>query len=207
MPSVLRIVPISLCNSIVHTDFYLFRTAFGDKHVPVAVTPNGYADGIGIKMPEAREFFVMPEEQTMTMNEFLDCLDRKDDDKICYIQKQNSNLEHDFPELCDDLDMSTLQFASDAFDKAPDVANFWMGDERAITSMHKDPYENIYCVISGYKEFILIPPTDLPFVPRGKYPTGNYKTDANGELIIDPIVDGMRQFLFVIIWPKLRQQY
>lgn len=156
-------------------------------------------------MPEEREFFVMPEEQTMTMNDFLDCLDRKDDDKICYIQKQNSNLEHDFPELCDDLDMSTLQFASDAFNKAPDVANFWMGDERAITSMHKDPYENIYCVISGYKEFILIPPTDLPFVPRGKYPTGNYKTDANGELIIDPIVDGMRQFLFVIFWPKLRQ--
>ena len=25
------------------------------------------------------------------------------------------------------------------------------GDKRAVTSMHKDPYENIYCVVRGYK--------------------------------------------------------
>lgn len=43
--------------------------------------------------------------------------------------------------------------------------------------VHKDPYENIYCVISGYKDFILIPPIDLSTVPRNKYSTGIYKTD------------------------------
>lgn len=41
--------------------------------------------------------------------------------------------------------------------------------------MHKDPYENIYCVIDGYKDFILIPPTDLPYVPYKHYPVGIYK--------------------------------
>lgn len=56
--------------------------------------------------------------------------------------------------------------------------------------VHKDPYENIYCVISGYKDFILIPPVDLPYVPRSKYPTGVYKTDENGEMIIEPILNG-----------------
>lgn len=56
--------------------------------------------------------------------------------------------------------------------------------------MHKDPYENIYCVISGYKDFILIPPVDLQYVPRSKYPTGVYKTDENGEMIIEPILNG-----------------
>lgn len=40
--------------------------------------------------------------------------------------------------------------------------------------MHKDPYENIYCVIDGYKDFILIPPTDLPFVPYKKYPKAEF---------------------------------
>lgn len=55
--------------------------------------------------------------------------------------------------------------------------------------MHKDPYENIYCVISGYKDFILIPPIDLHCVPRIKYPTGVYKTQKNGEMIIDPIMN------------------
>lgn len=55
--------------------------------------------------------------------------------------------------------------------------------------MHKDPYENIYCVISGYKDFILIPPVDLPHVPRATYPTGAYKTDGSGEMLIEPILN------------------
>lgn len=35
--------------------------------------------------------------------------------------------------------------------------------------MHKDHYENIYCVVSGYKDFILHPPTDLAWIPYGKF--------------------------------------
>lgn len=30
--------------------------------------------------------------------------------------------------------METLQFAEAAFNKRPDAINFWMGDERAVTS-------------------------------------------------------------------------
>lgn len=159
--------------------------------VQVAVTPNGYADGIAIKMPENKEYFVMPEEQIMSMAQFLDHLDHKEDSIICYIQQQNSNLSRDYSELHDDIDLSTLQFALEAFNKDPDAINFWMGDERAITSLHKDPYENMYTVISGYKDFILIPPIDLPYVPRFKYPSANYKTNKhNNELVIEPLVDG-----------------
>ena len=40
--------------------------------------------------------------------------------------------------------------------------------------VHKDHYENIYCVISGYKDFILIPPSDAPWVPYRLYPVGSY---------------------------------
>ena len=29
------------------------------------------------------------------------------------------------------------------------------GDKRAVTSMHKDPYENIYTVIRGYKVLLV----------------------------------------------------
>lgn len=42
-------------------------------------------------------------------------------------------------------------------------------------SVHKDPYENIYCVIDGYKDFILIPPTDLACVPYKKFNVGTFK--------------------------------
>lgn len=141
-------------------------------------------------MPENREYFVLPEEQTMKMEDFLKKLEDTDNPNVYYIQKQNSNLSEDFPELLADIDINTLKFAFDAFNKRPDAINFWMGDHRAITSLHKDPYENMYCVISGYKDFILIPPTDYAYVLRSKYPIGTYKTAQNGEMFIDPAIDG-----------------
>ena len=33
-----------------------------------------------------------------------------------------------------------------------------------IISAHKDPYENIYCVVRGHKDIILYPPTDYPWL-------------------------------------------
>jgi len=29
---------------------------------------------------------------------------------------------------------------------------------------HKDPYENVYVVVRGYKDFILFPPSDAPWL-------------------------------------------
>lgn len=47
-----------------------------DKEVNVAITPNGYADGIAMHS-NGKEYFVMPEEASMSMSEFLDSLDDK----------------------------------------------------------------------------------------------------------------------------------
>lgn len=109
------------------------RDHLADKDVVVAVTPNGYADGITQNPKDGKEYFVMPEEQTMTMGSFLHMLDDKSG-PVPYIQKQNSNLTTDFKELLGDLCLDSLQFAYEAFNKEPDAVNFWMGDERAITS-------------------------------------------------------------------------
>ncbi len=64
--------------------------------------------------------------------------------------------------------------------KLPDAVNFWMGEKRAVTSMHKDHYENLYCVVSGEKTFTLIPPTDQAFVPYKLYPAAKYKETSPG---------------------------
>jgi jumonji domain-containing protein 7 len=53
--------------------------------------------------------------------------------------------------------------------------------------VHKDPYENIYCVISGEKEFILHPPTDLPWIPYKIYPSAVYKEIERGNWITEPL--------------------
>ena len=39
-----------------------------------------------------------------------------------------------------------------ALGKPPDAVNLWLGGDRSVSSLHKDPYENFYCVLSGCKE-------------------------------------------------------
>ena len=62
-------------------------------------------------------------------------------------------------------DIEEISWATEAFGKSPDAINFWMGDSRAVTSTHKDPYENMYAVLRGYKDIILYPPSDSSFMP------------------------------------------
>jgi len=57
--------------------------------------------------------------------------------------------------------------------------------------VHKDPYENIYCVLSGEKNFTLHPPTDLPWIPYRDYSSAVYKECEPGKWIIEQIVDEM----------------
>lgn len=55
----------------------IVRKLLPDKEVVVAVTPNGYADGIATNSKDGKEYFVMPEEILMTISDFLDVLDNK----------------------------------------------------------------------------------------------------------------------------------
>ena len=165
-----------------------FKQKLKDKIVDVAVTPNGYADGLAVRYEDKKEYFVLPLEEQCTMDEFLYNLDNPMG-AVYYIQKQNSNFSLDFPELQEDIDCEHLAFAEKVFNKPPDAVNFWMGDERAITSMHKDPYDNLYCVISGYKDFILLPPHCMPWIPKQLYPTGVYKRhEETKQYHIEPVM-------------------
>ena len=52
--------------------------------------------------------------------------------------------------------------------------NFWMGENRSVSSLHKDHYENLYAVIKGTKRFTLFPPTDRPSLPHRQYHSSNF---------------------------------
>lgn len=61
-------------------------------------------------------------------------------------------------------------FSQNFFDNAmPDAQNLWMGYNDSVSSMHKDPYENIYCVVQGEKHFTLMPPDCYPFMGLNTY--------------------------------------
>ncbi|XP_048806152.1 bifunctional peptidase and (3S)-lysyl hydroxylase JMJD7 isoform X3 [Lagopus muta] len=137
------------------------REVVGHKVVSVAVTPNGYADAV------FHDRFVMPEERQMPFMDFLDIVEKKvTSPNVFYVQKQCSNLTEEFPELICDV-QPDIPWMSEALGKRPDAVNFWLGESAAVTSLHKDHYENLYCVISGEKRFLLHPPSDRPFIPYG----------------------------------------
>ncbi|XP_030299033.1 bifunctional peptidase and (3S)-lysyl hydroxylase JMJD7 isoform X2 [Sparus aurata] len=133
------------------------REKVGSKVISVAVTPNGYADAV------SGDRFVMPEERRMSFSAVLDIIEGKVEvgGGVFYVQKQCSNLTEELPELTDDVE--------------PHVS--WMSD----ALVHKDHYENLYCVISGEKNFILLPPTDRPFIPYGEYQPALYHQRDDGE--------------------------
>ena len=83
----------------------------GNKDVTVAVTPNGYADAV------CDDRFVMPEERTMKMSNFLDIIQNPEQAKgVFYIQKQNSNFTEEFAEILPDAE-THLPWATEAFGK------------------------------------------------------------------------------------------
>lgn len=157
------------------------RQKVGSKVISVAVTPNGYADAVN------GDRFVMPEESQMSFSSVLDIIEGKVDKGggVFYVQRQCSNLLQELPELTADVEPH-IAWMSTALGKLPDAVNFWLGEANAITSMHKDHYENLYCVVSGEKHFTLMPPTDRPFIPYGLYQPAVYHQRDDGEFeVID----------------------
>ncbi|KAF9545315.1 JmjC domain-containing protein 7 [Mortierella hygrophila] len=93
--------------------------------------------------------------------------------EVRYIQLQNGNLMTEYEELLEDVPPQ-IPFISEALGKEPDAVNFWYGDERSTTSLHKDHYENMYAVITGRKIFTLIPPTEQFCLHEKQYIAATY---------------------------------
>lgn len=119
-------------------------------------------------------YFVYPAESDMRLSSFFDLLEDRDRSIVPYLSQQNDNVRTSMPELLRDID-SSLLLANAAFDALePEAINLWIGDERSVSSLHKDHFENMYAVVSGEKTFTLFPPTDAAFLPEGEFPTLRY---------------------------------
>ncbi|XP_058397302.1 cytosolic phospholipase A2 beta isoform X3 [Diceros bicornis minor] len=151
------------------------RATVGSTEVSVAVTPDGYADAV------RGDRFVMPAERRLPLSCVLDVLEgQAQHPGVLYVQKQCSNLPTELPQLLPDLEPH-VPWASEALGKMPDAVNFWLGEAAAVTSLHKDHYENLYCVVSGEKHFLLHPPSDRPFIPYELYTPATYQLTEEGS--------------------------
>ncbi|KAH9938630.1 Clavaminate synthase-like protein [Fomitopsis serialis] len=181
------------------TDEYLTRR-MGDREISIAVTPTGRADAI-TRNRGGRLYFTEPHVDKMTIGSFLDkiTLDPADatsaDREVYYLQSQNGNMftgryfdstsdpdSSEFEPLREDVP-SEITWCSEALDRCPDAVNLWIGNSASVTSVHSDPYENIYSVVRGAKHFTLFPPTEGWCLQERSYPHARYvRSEATSRL-------------------------
>ncbi|TDH66497.1 hypothetical protein CCR75_008159 [Bremia lactucae] len=180
-----RNVPVVLLNAMTsptwqramanwQNDDYLVAKS-SNHPVTVDVTPTGLGDAVITLSDHDDGTFVMPEERSMSMSEFLKNLkNRPNFDGVPYLSHQNDSLRTEFPKLFEDVP-SAIELAVLAFGNEPEAVNLWIGDERAVSSMHKDHYENFYCVVKGQKIFTLLPPSAIGCLYERDFASARYR--------------------------------
>jgi peptidyl-lysine (3S)-dioxygenase / protease len=162
--------------------------------VDIAITPFGNADSL-IENPQDphNKIFVEPASIQLTLKHFLSRLATHSSsnvhDSVAYLQSQCSNLTSTpLAALANDVPQN-FDFAVSVLGE-PDAINIWIGDEKSVTSVHRDPYENLYLVLKGSKTFRLWAGLDEVCMPTKLVPTGRYKySEANGEPKFEVEVD------------------
>ncbi|GAA5869855.1 hypothetical protein JCM1840_007655 [Sporobolomyces johnsonii] len=157
------------------SDRYLEEKMAG-KEVAISVSPDGNADSV------VDGVFAEPATVRMTLSDLFSRLAAEQaladpsssSEPVYYLQSQNGNLADEYLPLLEDVGRDGPAWAREAFGEAPEVANIWIGGGRSKTSLHKDPYENLYLVIRGSKTFTLLPPSEAYCVHEQLYPHATY---------------------------------
>lgn len=192
---------------------YLKET-MGDGSVSVDVTPDGVCDRV------MEEYLVRAQRRQMPFSQFIDQLKNKqpadeghvanerhgrdegestDPSGVMYIQQQQNNFPLEFSPLQADI-ASSLPLAEGTLTLT--ATNFWMGDDRCVSSLHFDLYENIMCVIAGKKDWLLYPPSELPFLYLNTFQEAEWVPagDADVEGVEDDFVVGIYDTESTVPW-------
>ncbi|EKG06612.1 hypothetical protein TCSYLVIO_002279 [Trypanosoma cruzi] len=115
---------------------------------------------------------------------------------VAYAQMQNNCLEVEYQHLHGDVPPELDRFGERVFGEPHEAANVWFGTPASVSSMHQDWVENLYAVVRGVKEFILLPPWEGVFVPKPELPSAAFsvqrKDGVNGYVFSGtPVHDGL----------------
>lgn len=177
----------------------------GTRAVRVAVTPHGNADAV-VDLPDHTRAFVEPFEDDLLFTTAMKYIIAHETDStfvgpVKYCQTQNDNLREEYAPLFADVPKD-IPFVRIALDKAPDAINFWLGNRRSKTSLHRDNYENIYAQVHGKKHFVLLPPLFAPCVQETQLPLARYHrtVDEDGREKFTPVVAEPEVAVPVPLW-------
>nr|CCD14201.1 unnamed protein product [Trypanosoma congolense IL3000] len=114
-------------------------------------------------------------------SQFVDL--RRPHSVIAYAQMQNNCLNKEYDHLHDDISTALDQFGARVFGGPHEAANIWLGTPASVSSMHQDWVENLYAVVRGVKEFILVPPWEGVFVPKPEIPAAAFSISCTEEKV------------------------
>ncbi|KIR36105.1 hypothetical protein I352_01049 [Cryptococcus deuterogattii MMRL2647] len=128
----------------------------------------------------------------MTVSQLIEKLGRSGDQDsfIYYLQSQDGNIYRDQPSPSGPPELEAFQkyikkdvpWMKEAIGKQAEAVNLWIGDSRSTTSLHHDPYENIYHVLAGSKTFTLLSPLETIHLDQRFYPPSTLKRSSSGQL-------------------------
>ncbi|CAJ1925901.1 unnamed protein product [Cylindrotheca closterium] len=105
------------------------------------------------------------------------------DESVVYYSRQNDCLRKELPDLYKAFPPG-IAWAEEALgpEQPLDAVNLWVGNERAISSMHKDHYENLFYVASGEKVFTVCPPANVAFLyEQRQYRSGRFQVNEQSR--------------------------
>ncbi|KAF2140790.1 uncharacterized protein K452DRAFT_230005 [Aplosporella prunicola CBS 121167] len=189
-------------------DAAYLSSVMGSAAVNVAMTPAGNADAL-VRDPvgSGELLFVKPFE---TREPFADVLRRiaeqelhgTDPDVVRYAQTQNDNLRNEYLALAEDVPAS-VPFARIALaqPQGPDAVNFWLGNARSTTALHRDNYENVYVQVCGRKHFALLPALAAAAVAEREAIAATYVPEDGSE--VKKLVPQRDDPPAKVLWPTL----
>ncbi|ODN81846.1 hypothetical protein, variant [Cryptococcus amylolentus CBS 6039] len=150
-------------------------------------------------LPNGRKTFVKALDAKMTIKDLVSRLGNrkpKEDREAYYLQSQDGNIYRDTPHYSgdpEDLNMfqeyikRDVEWMKGAVGRESEAVNLWIGDSRSTTSLHHDPFENIYHVLAGSKIFTLLPPIETAHLKQRFYAPSTLQRDENNDLV--PVLD------------------
>ena len=132
--------------------------------------------------PDGRAILPLIDEQQEEAHTDIPCC-TTNPPQVLYYSRQNDCLRTELKPIFDlNIFPPTFPWAEEAFGTGPpDAVNLWIGDERAVSSMHKDHYENLFYVLVGEKVFTLCPPGDAPFLYNREFACGTFHQRQGGD--------------------------
>lgn len=96
---------------------------------------------------------------------------------IIYLQAQNDCLRAEYPLLQQHLPLAQLHppWITEVLGAEPEAINLWIGTRHSVSTLHSDPYENVYVVLRGRKTFWLAPPGEAWWYCKRRFRTAQWQ--------------------------------